>query len=276
MFQNPQPLASQLPQLAKQSPLIINLTNDVVKNLSANILLAAGASPIMAHSRRELAELITLCQAVVINIGTLDEQRVARMQFAIEQANLNHKLIILDPVGCGASHYRTNVSKQFCRMAQRLVIRGNASEIMALAGLPSQGQGVDSGDDSLQALEAAQALFHQYSDKALLEISISGATDYILRGSQVDAFFNGHPLMSRVTGMGCSLTALTAAFRSIDESGTLVATALFGVAGELAGHQASGPASFQQHFIDTLYQLCSDNDRRFEETLRWRSQAFTE
>ncbi|WP_396022819.1 hydroxyethylthiazole kinase [Celerinatantimonas diazotrophica] len=248
-------IADNLRYVREQSPLVINLTNDVVMNISANMLLACGASPIMAHSRRELVELIKVAQAVVINIGTLDEVRVKRMCVAIEAANQFDKLIVLDPVGCGATRYRTETAQQFAQLANHLVIRANASEILALAGLPQHGQGVDSRDDSREALQACAKLRQQLRNKALLEISISGAIDWIDRGVDCYQLSNGVPLMTQITGTGCSLSALTAAYRAVHPAGCLTAAAVMSIAGELAAKYSRGPASLQQNLIDEIYQL---------------------
>lgn len=258
MPSDPNSLSQMITALPKQAPLILSLTNDVVKNISANMLLAVGASPIMAHSRRELAELIPHVAAVVINIGTLDETQVKRMRFAIQLANQEDKLIVLDPVGCGASRYRLQIAREFLALAQTLVLRANASEIMALAGDNNQASGVDSHDDSVKALGSAQKLLSLYCRKKLFEISLSGAVDYILQGNTIESIHNGHPLMSRITGMGCSLSGLTAAFRAINSHGTFAAAAVLAVAGELAAQQAKGPASLQVALLDELYQLSQD------------------
>ncbi|MFM2477094.1 hydroxyethylthiazole kinase [Celerinatantimonas sp. MCCC 1A17872] len=248
-------IAENIRQVRQRSPLVVNLTNDVVMNISANMLLACGASPIMAHSRHELVELIQVAQAVVINIGTLDELRVKRMLVAIEAANRFDKLIVLDPVGCGASRYRTQTAQQFAQLAKHLVIRANASEILALAGLPRHGQGVDSHDDSREALKACATLRQQLTDKALLEISISGADDWIDCGFNRYKLSNGVPLMTQITGTGCSLSALTGAFRAVHPAGCISAAAVMSIAGELAAKYSKGPASLQQHLIDELYQM---------------------
>ncbi|MFM2486921.1 hydroxyethylthiazole kinase [Celerinatantimonas yamalensis] len=251
-------LIENIRQVREHNPLIINLTNDVVTNVSANMLLACGASPIMAHSRRELDELIAQAQAVVINIGTLDEIRVARMQMAIDAANRYQKLVVLDPVGCGASQYRTQTAQHFVECTDHLVIRANASELLALADRPRQGQGVDSGDDSTAAIAAAKFLQQQWPHKPLLEISISGACDQLILRDQHYQITNGHPMMTHITGTGCSLSALTAAYRSTHPAGLLTSAAVMSIAGEIAASQVQGPAALQQLLIDTIYQLSAE------------------
>lgn len=126
-------IIQSLRAVREQKPLVVNITNYVVMNNTANALLAIGASPIMAHSQQELAEMMSFSGALVINIGTLDSLWTPRMRFAVEQANANSKVVILDPVGCGASTLRTETSREIARLADKLIIRGNASEIIALA-----------------------------------------------------------------------------------------------------------------------------------------------
>lgn len=238
----------------EQKPLVVNITNYVVMNNTANALLAIGASPIMAHSRQEMAEMMHIAGSLVINIGTLDSEWIERMLFAVEQANANNKPIVLDPVGCGASVLRTQTARTLAANANNLIIRGNASEIIALAGEASQTKGVDALDSSDTALAAAQALVAQYH----ANVVISGEVDYVVTASQTISLSNGHHMMPYVTGMGCSLTALTGAFAAIGETSGLAATAIYAIAGEIAAKQSAGPASLQLNIIDVLYQISAE------------------
>ncbi|MEC8080230.1 MAG: hydroxyethylthiazole kinase [Pseudomonadota bacterium] len=247
-------ICTALAQLREQAPLVVNITNYVVMNNSANALLAIGASPIMAHSREEMAEMMAFAGALVINIGTLDRTWIERMTFAVEQANAAGKPVVLDPVGCGATSLRTSTARQLAALAKHLIIRGNASEIIALAGQASQGKGVDSQDPSEAALEAAKQLVEQYQ----AQVVISGATDYVVSDEGTFALNNGHPMMTQVTGTGCSLSAITGAFAAIGETSGLAAAAVMGVAGEIAAEQANGPGSLQVALLDTLYNLDAD------------------
>jgi hydroxyethylthiazole kinase len=244
-------IITALHKLRTQKPLVVNITNYVVMNNTANALLAIGASPIMAHSRQELAEMMSFSGALVINIGTLDSQWIPRMEFAVEQANLNNKLVILDPVGCGASKLRTQTSRKIAQQANKLIIRGNASEIIALAGEKGQSKGVDSLDSSEAAVDAANYLVETYQ----CSVVISGSTDYVITSKRQVKLQNGHEMMPHVTGMGCSLSALTGAFAAIGEETGLAATAVFGIAGEIAAEQSKGPGSLQLNILDALYQL---------------------
>lgn len=244
-------ICEALKALRTQKPLVVNITNYVVMNNSANALLAIGASPIMAHSHQEMAEILSFSGALVINIGTLDSQWLARMLFAVEQANRNKKPVVLDPVGCGASTLRTEASRKIAKLADNLIIRANASEIIALAGEQAQNKGVDALDSSEAALGAARYLVSTYQ----CNVVISGESDYIVNAKNVIQLNNGHQMMPYVTGMGCSLSALTGAFAAIGETTGIAATAVFSIAGELAAKQAKGPGSLQMHLLDALYQL---------------------
>jgi len=244
-------ISNALMALRKAKPLVVNITNYVVMNNTANALLAIGASPIMAHSREEMAEMMSFSGALVINIGTLDSQWIARMIFAVEQANINNKVVILDPVGCGASTLRTQTSRKIAALAKHLIIRGNASEIIALAGEQAQTKGVDSQDSSEAAVGAARYLVRTYQ----CNVVISGEVDYIMTNDNEIMLHNGHAMMPCITGMGCSLSALTGAFAAIGETTGLAATAIFGVAGEIAAEQSAGPGSLQMNLLDVLYQL---------------------
>ena len=247
-------IIAALALVREQKPLVVNITNYVVMNNTANALLAIGASPIMAHSRQEMAEMMHIAGSLVINIGTLDSEWIDRMLFAVEQANTNNKPIVLDPVGCGASVLRTQTARTLAANANNLIIRGNASEIIALAGEASQTKGVDALDSSDTALAAAQALVAQYH----ANVVISGEVDYVVTASQTISLSNGHHMMPYVTGMGCSLTALTGAFAAIGETSGLAATAIYAIAGEIAAEKSTGPASLQLNIIDVLYHISAE------------------
>jgi hydroxyethylthiazole kinase len=244
-------IVTALRAVREQKPLVVNITNYVVMNNTANALLAIGASPIMAHSRQEMAELMSFAGALVINIGTLDSQWAPRMLFAVEQANVNNKLVVLDPVGCGASTLRTATSRQIGHAANKLIIRGNASEIIALAGEKAQHKGVDAQDSSTEAVGAAHYLLETYQ----CNVVVSGATDFVITPECEFQLNNGHTMMPYITGMGCSLSALTGAFAAVGEETGLAAAAILGVAGEIAASESKGPGSLQLNILDALYQM---------------------
>ena len=251
-------LAGQLALLRETNPLVVNITNYVVMNNTANALLAAGASPVMAHSHEEMAEMLALSGALVINMGTLDRQWIARMKHAATLAVELGKPVVLDPVGCGSTSLRTDTARELCELLQplgsRFTVRGNASEIMALAGELHQTKGVDSRESSEDALGAALMIHRLYG----CDTVVSGATDYVV-SDRVFTFSDGDPIMPSVTGMGCTFSALTGAFVALasqsDFSPALTAAAIMGVAGKRAAKTCAGPGSFQVQFLDALYQL---------------------
>lgn len=244
-------IVATLQSVREHKPLVVNITNYVVMNNTANALLAIGASPIMAHSQQEMAEMMSFAGALVINIGTLDSVWTPRMEFATSQANQNNKVIILDPVGCGASKLRTDTARKIVQAADKLIIRGNASEIIALAGEQAQNKGVDALDSSEGALSSAQFLAKEYK----CSVVISGATDYIVTELETIQLGNGDKMMPYVTGMGCTHTALIGAFAAVGDLSGLAATAILGVAGEIAAEKSAGPGSLQMNLLDSLYQL---------------------
>ncbi|RCW97922.1 hydroxyethylthiazole kinase [Marinomonas foliarum] len=244
-------ITQALTAVREQKPLVVSITNYVVMNNTANALLAIGASPIMAHSKQEMAEMMAFAGALVINIGTLDSAWIPRMTFAVEQANANGKVVVLDPVGCGASILRTDTSREIARLADQLIIRGNASEIIALANEQAKSKGVDALDSSDTALSAAHFLVKEYGARVV----ISGGTDYIVTSEQTVKLNNGHAMMPCVTGMGCTLSALTAAFAAVGEETGVAAAAVLGVVGEIAAEQSRGPGSLQLTILDELYLL---------------------
>ena len=246
------------------SPLIHNITNYVVMNTTANALLAAGASPVMAHAQAEVKDMVNIAGALVINIGTLDEYWADSMRMAIEQAERTETPWILDPVGAGATPYRNEFLNELITIFHPAVIRGNASEIMSLAQTSIKTKGVDSTRETDEAIDAAISL-NQLSGAV---ICISGATDHVIHQGRSAALKNGHPLMAKITGMGCTATALIAAFcaASPDQlfEATVAAMAVMGVAGERAASMSQGPGSLQMHFLDILYHL---NESDFHHTL---------
>jgi hydroxyethylthiazole kinase len=238
-----------------RAPLIHNITNLVVMNNTANALLALGAAPAMAHALDEVEDFVAICQALVINIGTLDSEQIAACKLAAAHARTVGIPWILDPVGAGATPYRRGAAGTLVRWMPS-VIRGNGSEILTLAqpAKAGHGRGVDSLDASEKALEAARALARDTG----AVVAITGAVDYVADGQQVTAIHNGHPLMARVTGLGCSATAVIGACLAVEPDAalaTVAALAVFGIAGELAAETARGPGSLQVELLDALYRL---------------------
>lgn len=243
-------LSAALTAVRAGRPLIHNITNFVVMNWTANVLLAVGASPAMVHAVEEAAEFTAISKALVINIGTLDSGFVSGMDAAVASAAANQIPWVLDPVGVGATKYRTSVATRLA-MRKPAVIRANASEIMALAGASAEGpRGVDSLAGSDDALVAARML----ADRTGAVIAVTGATDYVISGSETIAIKGGHPLSQQVTGTGCAATALVGAFLAVapPREAAIAALALMKWAAEQAEPEASGPASFAIRLVDAI------------------------
>jgi len=254
-------LGEALRRVRAEAPVVHNVTNYVVMNTTANALLAVGASPVMAHAPDEVEEMVGIARALVLNIGTLSEPWIEAMLLAGRAARKRGIPIVLDPVGAGATSYRTTTAQRLLAELEPAIVRGNASEILALASEVAATRGVDSVHGSEESVAAAQAL----SDAHGCVVSISGATDIIVSGASVARVHNGAPIMTRVTGMGCTASALSAAFAAVDGSPLLAATqamVVLGVAGELAAERAPGPGSFQAQLFDTLHALGPDELER--------------
>lgn len=238
-------------------PLVHNITNYVVMNTTANALLAVGASPIMAHAQSEVKDMAAMADALVINIGTVDEYWEEAMLLAAETANGLQKPWVLDPVGAGATPYRDQVLSRLLSLDPP-VIRGNASEIIALAKANTTvTKGADSTATSNEAVEAAQFL----ADRHNAVVCISGETDLIISKNRKISLKNGHPMMTRVTGLGCTASATIGAFLGITENKTeavAAAMSLLSIAGELAAEQSNGPGSLQVNILDKLYSITEE------------------
>ncbi|MDR0394488.1 MAG: hydroxyethylthiazole kinase [Tannerella sp.] len=248
----------------EKSPLIHSITNYVVMNNTANALLAIGASPVMAHAVDEVAEMTGMASALVINIGTLDAEWVEAMLIAGKRALAGRIPVVFDPVGAGATTYRTKVSRRIMEECKPSVIRGNASEIIALYHAGVQTKGVDATDSSESALIPAKTLARQTG----AVVVVSGETDYITNGEDVETVENGSPLMARVTGMGCTATALVAAFAAINSDmlyASAHAMAIMGIAGEIAASHSRGNGSLQVGFLD---ELCTVDGETIRKNLR--------
>jgi len=252
---SPHDIWTRLIAVREQAPLIHNITNFVVMNNTANALLAIGASPAMIHATDEVEDFVTVSRALVINIGTLYSEQVAACKLAAARAKAVGVPWVLDPVGAGATPYRRAVAASLLRSGPN-VVRGNGSEVLTLAQhTPAvAGRGVDSLDASDVALVAAKRL----ASESHTVVAITGAVDYVTDGERVAEIHNGHPLMARVTGLGCSATAVVGAFLAVEPdawTATVAALAVFGAAGEVAAGWAAGPGSLQVALLDALYTL---------------------
>ena len=246
--------AQNLSAIRAQKPLIHNITNYVVMNYTANALLAMGASPVMAHAQNEVEDMVAFAAALVLNIGTLTDDWVFSMIKAGRKASEQQTPVILDPVGSGATPLRTDSSKKIIEETRISVIRGNASEILSLRHAASKTKGVDAIHSVEEAAKTATVLAQELDTT----LAITGPVDLITDGDRVIRVKNGHPLMGYVTGTGCTATVTIAAFLAVDDdpvSATATALAYFGLAGEVAGQNATAPGSFMIQMIDALYTI---------------------
>ena len=215
----------------------------------------------MIHAEEEVEDMAAIASALVINIGTISAPWIRGMFKAFAKARSKGVPVIIDPVGAGATPYRTRTIRDLISADQPTIIRGNASEIMALIDDKLQTKGVDSTADSNEAVHAAQRI----SEKHKCAVCISGAVDYIIFENRIVKVANGHPMMTKVTGLGCTATALCGAFAAVEKNPLVAAAkamAVMGIAGEMAASRSAGPGSLQMHFLDILYRLTEDDMTR--------------
>lgn len=253
--------AEHLNTIRETSPLIHNITNFVVMNFTANALLAMGASPVMAHAPEEVEEMASFAGALVLNIGTLTNEWVESMIRAGKKASELNKPIVLDPVGSGATSLRTGSAMRIIKETRVSLIRGNASEILSLKASDSKTRGVD----SVHTVDAAEESARNLARELNTVLAVTGPVDLVTDGDRVLRISNGHPLMGRITGTGCSATAIAAAFTSVESDYALAAAfglAFFGIAGEKAAQEASAPGSFMIQMLDALYEITPEEFSR--------------
>lgn len=256
-------LWTDIATVRERAPLVHSITNLVAINLNANALLAAGASPVMAHAHEEVADMVGIAQSLVVNIGTLDPYWVQSMELALRAAGARGIPSVLDPVGAGATPYRDQAIERLLAAAAPTVIRGNASEIMRTAGGAVRTRGVDSSAGANDALDAARAL----AQRTRGTVCVSGVTDHVVDAQgRWSRLANGHAWMTRITGVGCSASALVGAFCAVQPDAwraTTAAMSLLGVAGELAAERAAaagqGVGSMQALLLDAL-QLVDERE----------------
>lgn len=258
-------LKEMLENVRKNCPLIHNITNYVTVNDCANMVIACGASPIMADEPEEVEELTTLCSGLNINIGTLNSRTILAMLLAGKQANKVKHPVVLDPVGAGASRLRTKTAMQLLEKVRFSVIRGNISEIktLALGSGTTKGVDADVADKVTEEnLDDVIAFAKVFAEKIGAVIVITGAIDIVADNHTAYCIRNGHPMMSSVTGTGCQLSALTAAFTAANPDHPLeaaaAAAAVMGYAGEVAHGRLTamdGNASYRNYIIDAVYHM---------------------
>ena len=272
---SPSDIWSDVLAVRERSPLVHNITNYVVINFNANVLLAMGASPVMAHAHEEVADMVGIAQALVLNIGTLEPYWIESMRLALTAAAKRGIPVVLDPVGAGATPYRNQSIELLLSTAAPTVIRGNGSEIMSVAGSSVVTRGVDSSAAATDALGAAQAL----ATRTAGVVCVSGQTDHIVDANKRWCkLSNGHPWMTKITGVGCSATALIGAFCAVQPDAwraTVSAMAYLGVVGEIAAEKATvrrqGVGSMQVGLLDELQLL---DQASFEQRLHMEVAAW--
>jgi hydroxyethylthiazole kinase len=244
-----------LRELRERKPLVHQITNYVVMNETANATLAIGALPVMAHAREEVEEMVGLASALVINIGTLSEHWIEAMLLAGRAASERGIPVVLDPVGAGATTYRTETARRILGEVRVTVLRGNAGEVATLVGADAEVRGVESIAAGLEPAELAA----EAARKLGLAASVTGPVDHVSDGRRVLAVANGHPLLAAVTGTGCISSALTGCFLAAkpEEPVEAAAEALaaLGVAAEDAASAAEGPGTFHARLYDALAAL---------------------
>lgn len=246
-------VADELARVRANCPLVHVLTNEVVQEITANVLLAAGAAPAMIVAEEEVGAFAAISGALLINVGTLYPARLAAMRQAVAAARRAAVPWTLDPVAVGVLAYRSQACKELLADAPA-AIRGNASEILALAGFAGSGRGVDSTAGSEAAVAAAQ----QLAQATGAIVAVTGATDFITDGERTWATPWGDPIMTRVVGTGCALSALVAAFTAQAPNrldAVAAACAVAALCGQRAAAISHGPGSFKAAFLDALYLL---------------------
>ena len=241
----------------QNKPLVHCITNLVVTNFTANVLLACGAAPVMAHAHEEVQDMAGIAQGLLLNIGTLDPYWVQSMKLAFAAAQKRGIPVVIDPVGAGATPYRNQALEELLQQGMPAVVRGNASEVMSMAHVAITSRGVESSANVNDALGAAQAL----AARTQGTVCVSGEVDHILHvDGRHASLHNGHEWLTRITGVGCALTALIAAVCSVQPDhwrATITGMAWMGIAGEIAFDktQHAGIGSMAVALLDALQQL---------------------
>ncbi|GAB6902262.1 hydroxyethylthiazole kinase [Kineosporia succinea] len=255
-----QSAAELLTWVRRESPLVHCITNDVVVNFTANVLLALGASPAMVDIPEESGGFASVAGGLLINLGTPHAERRAAMEVAARAAADHGTPWVLDPVAIGALPVRTALAHQLRDLGPSIV-RGNASEILALAGAGNGGRGVD----AVSSVDAASVVAVETARKTGGVVAISGPVDLITDGTRTVRVANGHELLTRVTGGGCALGAVMAAFAAVEQdrlAATTAAVLVYTIAAEQAAAKAQGPGSFAVELIDALYSITGDDVER--------------
>nr|WP_263327459.1 hydroxyethylthiazole kinase [Neobacillus sp. Marseille-Q6967] len=257
-------LSGILQKVREVNPLVHNITNVVVTNFTANGLLALGASPVMAYAAEEVADMAKIASSLVLNIGTLNPQTVESMILAGKAANEAKIPVIFDPVGAGATRYRTETAQRILKEVKVTVVRGNAAEVANVVGEKWEIKGVDAGTGNRNIVELAIIA----AQKLKTTVVITGKEDVITDGVTTYTVANGHPILTKVTGTGCLLSSVIGAFSAVENNpitASVAALAFYGVAAEKAANRTSekGPGSFQIEFLDQLSQVTAEDLKQY-------------
>ncbi|WP_040209320.1 hydroxyethylthiazole kinase [Neobacillus jeddahensis] len=253
-------LSKVLEKVREEKPLVHNITNVVVTNFTANGLIALGASPVMAYAPEEVADMAKIASSLVLNIGTLNSQTVESMILAGKAANAGGVPVVFDPVGAGATPYRTETAKKILSELSIAIIRGNAAEIANVVGEKWEIKGVDVGETKGNSIDLAITAAKQLQSVVV----ITGKEDVVTDGENTYVVANGHPLLTKVTGTGCLLTSVIGAFTGVEKNllqASVAALAYYGIAAEMAAKQTAerGPGSFQIEFLNQLALVSAED-----------------
>ncbi|MGC8658247.1 MAG: hydroxyethylthiazole kinase [Desulfomonilaceae bacterium] len=252
-----QKTGQQLARVREIRPIVHSITNFVVMNSTANVLLAMGAAPIMAHAFEEIGDISKISNSLVINIGTLSGSWIKSMEEAARCAREMSKPFVLDPVGSGATKLRTETASNIARFMTPTVIRGNASEILSICRIGSKTRGVDSINSTQDAMESSVSLANSLGNV----VAVTGAIDFVTDGNRSLIIKGGSPMMARVTGTGCAASVIIGAFLAVEEDPLLAtagALAYFKVVAEKASVESRGPGSFWVRVLDELDKISSE------------------
>ncbi|PGZ94716.1 hydroxyethylthiazole kinase [Bacillus pseudomycoides] len=257
-------IAQVIETVRERNPLVHNITNVVVTNFTANGLLALGASPVMAYAKEEVAEMASIAGALVLNMGTLRPEEVEAMLIAGKSANAHNTPVLFDPVGAGATSYRTEVARHIPSEVKLAIIRGNAAEIANVIDEKWEIKGVDAGEGNGDVVSIAKQAAEQLGTVAV----ITGKEDVITDGERTFILRNGHPILTKVTGTGCLLTSVIGAFAAVEKDyvkAAVAAVTFYGVAAEIAANKSAdqGPGSFQIEFLNQLANVTAKDVEQY-------------
>ncbi|PFE03487.1 hydroxyethylthiazole kinase [Bacillus cereus] len=263
---NIQEIAKVVETVRGANPLVHNITNVVVTNFTANGLLALGASPVMAYAKEEVAEMASIAGALVLNMGTLRPEEVEAMLIAGKSANTHHVPVLFDPVGAGATSYRTEVARYIPSEVKLAMLRGNAAEIANVINEKWEIKGVDAGTGNGDVVGIAK----QAADELDTVVVITGKEDVVTDGERTVIIRNGHPILTKVTGTGCLLTSVMGAFAAVEKDyvkAAVAALTFYGVAAEIAASKTveQGPGSFQIEFLNQLANVTANDVEQYGE-----------